>query len=180
MNILLLCGSIAQKSHTNALLHHLEQLLQEKNQQTVFWDLKAQPLPIALPEYHKDPTQHPEEIVRQFVQSVENAEIIVLGTPLYHGSYSGVLKNALDSLRWDAFRGKWIGLIGNAGSLRANHVEFAHLRQVVNTLVGYTAQTQVGTCREDYEESPDKYVLQNEEIKERCQRLVDELVKVGK
>ncbi len=178
MKTLLLCGSGAQKSHTLALLGYIEGLLQEKKCETVLWDLKAKPLPFVLPEYHKDPTQHPDAIVREFVALVESADVIVLGSPLYHGSYTGVLKNALDNLRGDAFRGKWAGLVGNAGSLRASHVQFSHLRQVVNTLVGYTTQTQVGTCREDYEELPDKFVLQNEEMQQRCGRLVHELMQV--
>lgn len=176
MKVFLLCGSIAKKSHTNALLNYIKELFIAEKSEVLFWDLKAMPLPIAIPEYHRDPTLHPDKIVRQFVDEIENVDIIILGSPLYHGSYSGVLKNALDNLRWDAFEGKWVGLVGNAGSIRANHVEFSHLRQVVNTLVGYTAQTQVGACKEDYEEVLEKYILINDEVKERCQRLVEELV----
>jgi len=176
MKVFLICGSVAKKSHTNGLLRHIEGLFKAENFETEFWDLKTKPIPIVLPEYHKDPTQHPDEVVRNFVAEVESAEIIILGSPLHHGSYSGVLKNALDNLRGDAFRGKWIGLVGNAGSLRASHVEHVHLRQVVNTLVGYAAQTQVGTCGEDYEEFPDKYILVNDGIKKRCERLANELI----
>jgi azobenzene reductase len=176
MKILLLCGSIAQKSHTHALLVYLEELFKERNFETNFWDLKMKPLPIAIPEFHKDPTIHPDKAVRDFVQAIEEADIIILGSPLYHGSYSGVLKNALDNLRQDPFRNKWIGLVGNASNLRADHVQFSHLRQVSNTLVGYTAQTQIGTCSEDYSETETTYILTDDGIKERCARLVKELV----
>ena len=176
MKIFLLCGSIAQKAHTNALLHHLAGLLKEKGNETVIWDLKAQPLPIALPEYHKDPTVHPDPIVRKFVDEVEKTDAVILGSPLYHGSYSGVLKNALDNLRGDAFHRKWVGLVGNASGVRASHVEFSHLRQVVNTMEGYGLQTQIGTAKTDYDEMPDAYVLKDEDIKKRCARLVEELL----
>ena len=131
MKVLLLCGSIAQKSHTNALLHYIEDLFIIEETDVLFWDLKTKPLPIAQPEYHRDPTQNPDKIVKEFVAEVESSPLIVLGSPLYHGSYSGVLKNALDNLRWNAFEGKWVGLVGNAGSMRANHAEFSHLRQVM-------------------------------------------------
>lgn len=180
MKALLLCGSVANKSHTNAALQYIQELLIKSGYETTFWDLKTQPLPIVIPEYHKDPTKHPNQDVLKFLDEVEKSQIVVLGTPLYHGSYSGVLKNALDNLRWDAFRSKWIGLVGNAGSLRASHTEFEHLRYVVNTLVGYTAQTQVGTCGDDYDQNDDAYVLIENSIKERCQRLVDELVGLQK
>lgn len=136
------------------------------------------PLPIALPEYHGDPTLHPEKIVRDFVAEVEKADVIILGSPLYHGSFTGALKNALDNLRGDALHGKWAGLVGNAGGARASHVQFSHLRQVVNTLEGYTAQTQIGTCKTDYEDLAEKYVLRDQGMKERCERLVKELMKI--
>ena len=176
MKVLLLCGSIANKSHTNALLHYIENLFIIEKAEVLFWDLKTKPLPVALPEYHRDPTRHPDKEVREFVDKIEESQIIILGSPLYHGSYSGVLKNALDNLRWDAFTSKWVGLVGNAGSIRANHAEFSHLRQVVNTLVGYTAQTQIGACNKDYEETLEKYILINDEVKDRCSRLVKELL----
>lgn len=178
MKILLLCGSVAQKSHTLALLKYISDLLETKGELVTLWNLKTQPLPFVLPEYHKDPTQHPDETVRDFVAAVEDADIVVLGSPLYHGSYTGVLKNALDNLRGDALSGKWASLVGNAGGTRASHVEFSHLRQVVNTMNGYCAQTQIGTCRDDYEETEKGYILTNEDMKLRCERLVDELERI--
>ena len=176
MKILLICGSIAEKSHTKALMKYLETLFVAKNLKTEFWDLKEKSLPIALPQYHRDPLQHPDKIVKDFVTAVASADVVILGSPLYHGSFSGVLKNALDNLRGDAFLGKWAGLVGNAGSPRASHVQLVHLRHVVNTLCGYSLQTQVGTSGQDYEENDTTYVLNYEAIKERCQRLVAEAV----
>lgn len=177
MKALLLCGSVAQKSHTLALLEYVEELLKQNGFETVLWELKTTPLPVVVPEYHRDPMQHPEKMVKDFVTEVETADVVVLGSPLYHGSYSGVLKNALDNLRGDAFRDKWVGVVGNAGGLRSSHVQFSHLRQVVSTLVGYCAQTQIGTCPQDYAEVGGKYILQDLDMKQRCERLVKELVK---
>ncbi len=176
MKALLLCGSGSEKSHTRALLEYLDGLFKEKGHETRLWDLTQSPLLFVLAEYHKDPTVNPDKTVRDFVAAVEESDVIVLGSPLYHGSYTGILKNALDNLRADAFRGKWVGLVGNASGLRASHVQFSHLRQVVNTLVGYTAQTQIGTAKEDYDELADRYVLRDQKMKERCDRLVDELI----
>ena len=179
MKILLLCGSIAQKSHTRQLLKYLEILFKKRRVKTVFWNLKNQPLPIALPEYHKAPLKHPKKEVRPFAAQVEKVDGVILGSPLYHGSYSGVLKNALDNLRWDAFRGKWAGLVGNTGSMRSDTAALNHLRQVVNTLVGYSLQTQISTNKEDYEEKETEYVLTSQAVKERCERLVNEMLAVG-
>lgn len=180
MKTLIICGSIAGKSHTLALLNYINNLINQSGGEVTVWNLKDKPLVIAIPEYHKDPTQHPDLTVKEFIKVVEEADSIILGTPLYHGSYSGVLKNALDQLRWNAFKGKWIGLVGNAGGPRADHVSFSHLRNVVNSMVGYTIQTQVGTSGIDYEETADIYILNDQGIKERCQRLVTELSQLTK
>jgi azobenzene reductase len=180
MRILLVCGSIAEKSHTNALLRYIQKLFEDKNTEVEFWDLKKKSIPICLPKYHKDPTKNPSREVRDFVSEVELADLIILGSPLYHGSFSGVLKNALDNLRWDAFRGKWIGLVGNAGGPRAIHTQVTHLRQVVNTLAGYCAQTQITTSGVDYVENEENYEIEDVSIKDRCMRLVDELINAVK
>ncbi len=43
------------------------------------------------------------------------AQGIILGTPEYHASFSGVLKNALDLMGFDEFEGKMLGLVGVSG-----------------------------------------------------------------
>lgn len=176
MNVLLVCGSIAKKSHTRGLLVHLENLLKKKGVETVFWDLQSKPLPIALPEYHQDPMQNPDQTVKKFVSEVDGANAFVLGTPLYHGSYSGVLKNALDNLYYDAFRNKPVALVSNGSSLRGTSTPCEHLRSVVRTLYGYALQSQIITGSEDYQSNGSQYTLVNEDIIERCARMTDELI----
>jgi azobenzene reductase len=176
MKVLLLCGSISKKSHTLALLRYCEELLQAAGAETVLWDLAKQPLPIALPEYHRDPSLNPDKTVQKFVATVNEVDLVVLGTPLYHGSFSGILKNALDNLKGNAFKGKWIGLAGNTSGVRADMVAFSQLRHVVNTMVGYTIQTQLKSCEDDYDETPTAYVLREESIQKRAKRFVEELV----
>lgn len=178
MNVFLICGSIAKKSHTRAILTHLEDLLKKNDVETVFWDLASKPLPIAIPEYHRDPMQNPGKNVKEFVTAVDHANAFVLGSPLYHGSYSGVLKNALDNLYYDAFRNKPVALVSNGSSIRSATQPCEHLRSVVRTIYGYALQSQIGTANEDYEDARAAYKLINEDIKERCQRMTDELIQL--
>ena len=48
-------------------------------------------------------------------EKVKRAHGIILGSPEYHGSFSGVLKSALDLMGFDEFENKVIGLIGVSG-----------------------------------------------------------------
>lgn len=180
MQITLICGSNAQKSHTKALLIYIEKLLKSKRIKTSLWDFKEKPLPIVAPEYHKDPAKTPNEFVREFIKLIDNSDGFVLGSPLYHGSYSGVLKNALDNLYYDAFRNKPIALVSNSSSIRNCAHPCEHLRLVVRALYGYVSQSQIGTVNTDFTDKGKEYELTNEEIKERCSRLVNELVSFAK
>src|SRR3989338_11575816 len=104
MKITLICGSIAKKSHTYHLLKYLENLLNGKGVETAFWDLKTKQMMFAMPELHRTPIETPDDKVKEFIRLVESSDGVIIGSPLYHGSYSGVLKNALDNLYLDAFR----------------------------------------------------------------------------
>src|SRR5262249_30932381 len=44
--------------------------------------------------------------VAELKAEVKSAHGIVLGTPEYHGSFSGILKNALDLMGFEEFEGK--------------------------------------------------------------------------
>ena len=44
-------------------------------------------------------------------KEVKEAHGIIVGTPEYHGSLSGVLKNALDLMSFDEIEGKMMGLV---------------------------------------------------------------------
>lgn len=175
MKVILVNGSPADKSHTFALLEYISKLLQKRGVKVDIWDLRNKQMPAVIPQYHRNPIQTPNKSVREFVKEIGASDAIVLGSPLYHGSYSGVLKNALDNLAKDAFRNKAIGLVSNSGGGRgAGALE--HLRSVVRTLYGYTLQTQIATEQDDYSESKKEYSINDEEIKERCKRFVEELI----
>ena len=53
--------------------------------------------------------------VMRLRETVQEADALILASPEYHGSISGVLKNALDLMGFDQFGGKMIGVIGVSG-----------------------------------------------------------------
>lgn len=134
----------------------------------------------AVPELHATPIETPDQNVKDFITLIESSDGIVIGSPLYHGSYSGVLKNALDNLSLDAFRNKAVALVSHGYGIRNAIKACEHLRSVIRTLYGYTLQTEIGTGMEDYQKTDTEFILDNKDIKERCVRLVDELINLTK
>ena len=65
---------------------------------------------------------------------VKRSQGVIWGTPEYHGSFSGVLKNALDLMSFDEFAGKMIGLVGVAGGSMGAINSLNALRTVGRTL----------------------------------------------
>ncbi len=63
-------------------------------------------------------------------EKVKRAHGIILGSPEYHGSFSGVLKSALDLMGFDEFENKVIGLIGVSGGRKGAVNALSMLRTV--------------------------------------------------
>jgi NAD(P)H-dependent FMN reductase len=140
------------------------------------WDLVARRLPSADPEFHKDPGSHPDAVVREFVEATTAADAIVLATPVYHNSYSGLLKNALDQLSIAQFRYKPVGLIAFGGGLSAVQA-CDHLRIVARGLLAVAVPTQIVAVSNDFVSREEGGIPSyRPELILRGRRMVDELM----
>ena len=176
LTILLICGSTRNPSHTRIGLKEIETLLNKKEGvKTHFWDLKDEALPIADPAYHRNPLEHPDERVKRLVKLASEADAFVLGTPVYHNSYSGVLKNALDHLTIQQFIDKSVGLVAH-GDERTVIQACDHLRIVVRGLSAIAIPIQVATVNTDFKEIGGDYRLDNKEIQHRMALMADQLL----
>ncbi len=175
VSALLICGSTAKRSCTRELLLALGREL-ESSFDVSLWDLRDAPLAFADPAFHHRPAEVPSEQARAFVHAVKAAEVVALGSPLYHGSYSGVLKNALDHLGRDAFRGKHVALLSHGSNIRKCAMPAEHLLTVVRTLHGSVVQTVVASGKSDFHFDEDgRPMLVSVEIAERIKRQAAEL-----
>jgi NAD(P)H-dependent FMN reductase len=85
---------------------------------------------------------HLEGVLRLRHQ-VARAQGIILGTPEYHGSFSGVLKNALDLMSPEEIRGKVLGLVGVSGGALGATDALSGLRTVGRALHAWVLPQQV-------------------------------------
>jgi NAD(P)H-dependent FMN reductase len=79
----------------------------------------------------------------QLREDVKAAQGVILGTPEYHASFSGVLKYALDLMGFEEFEGKMIGLIVIAGGKMGAVNSLAGLRAVGRSLHAWVVPKQV-------------------------------------
>ncbi|WP_156850566.1 NADPH-dependent FMN reductase [Bartonella refiksaydamii] len=177
MNIAIILGSIRQPSLTRTLADCLADCLLTRGASLHWVDLREQPLPITDPDYHNHVESNPSAAVRQFVKTIAAADGVILASPLYQGSYSGVLKNALDSLAYDAFLKKPVGLISHGSTAKKCAQPCEHLLPVVRTLYGYPLQCQVASSKEDFTSDDEgrTWKVISEEVRARCERLANEM-----
>lgn len=81
--------------------------------------------------------------VRKLRQEIQHVQAIILGTPQYHGSYSGGLKNALALLDGNELKGKIVGLISVAGGSLSGIDALNGLRAVCRSLHAWAIRQQV-------------------------------------
>jgi FMN reductase len=109
--IVCLGGSLRTDSHSMQALHGAAQRVEALGAIVTVLDLRQMNLPFCdggdrYPDY-------PDVMVLR--EAVQQADGLILATPEYHGSLSGVMKNALDLMSFDQLSGKVTGLISVLG-----------------------------------------------------------------
>jgi len=169
--VLLIAGTIHRPSYTQTVIRAIAASLAARGAEVCEWDLVIMPLPITDPEYDGIPLHNPDANVREFARVANETDAFVLGSPVYHNSFTGVLKNALDSLGDEQFEGKPVGLVGHKGIQPLDH-----LRIVVRSIGALAITRQVVTHRDDFVKTKQGYALQSETLTHRINVFSDELL----
>src|SRR5438876_5220752 len=105
LNILAVVGSLQRESVTRAVVAHVAERLRAEGCAVDVLDFEKEPLALYNPDTAYDLPGYAELKAR-----VERADVVILGTPDYHGSVSGAMKNFLDHF-WHEFAGKLFATI---------------------------------------------------------------------
>lgn len=174
---LIFVGSARVDSHTKALGIAIENSLKIQGISTTLIDLAEASLPNANPAFHRDPSQHTDIRIRTLADQATQSDMFVFLSPVYHNSYSAVLKNAFDNLAIAQFKGKVVGLGSHGGDRTTQAVD--HLRIVARGLNALAIPTQVCTQESDFVENGKGFLLTEASILERIERFTNELVKIA-
>ncbi len=100
LNVLAVVGSLHKNSVSSAVIRHVARHLKADGCAVDILDFEQEPLALYNPDTAHDGPEYPALRAR-----VEQADVILLGTPDYHGCISGAMKNFLDHF-WHEFAGK--------------------------------------------------------------------------
>lgn len=146
--VLVLAGSLRSPSNTHGLAGAVAEAVGRYGAEPVVWDPRTRPLPMADPRYHHATEPYPDPAVRRLREEAGGAAAFVFVSPIYHNSYSGVLKNALDLLEIAQVGGKAVAVASHGGARSRQAVD--QLRLVARGLRAWTVPAQVCTDREDF------------------------------
>jgi NAD(P)H-dependent FMN reductase len=140
VTVVAVAGSLREHSYTRAALSRALAAAEAAGGDVDMLDLREFDLPPLNPDVDDQGDGS------AFTRRVRTADSVLLGTPMYHGSYSGVLKNAVDYCGFEEFEGKTVGLLGVAGgSFPITALD--HLRSVCRALDAWVLPHQAAVPR---------------------------------
>ena len=176
LNIVGLGGSLRPKSSSAAALELALKFVSEKGHETTALLLSD----LRLPGFETCETlnDYPESVLRM-LQHVRSADAVIFSTPVYHGTLSGEIKNAMDFLEYLAddpipyLTGKVIGLIstsgGSPGINAINTMDY-----VSRALHGWVCPTTVAIPN-SYRQFDENGNLKDEKLAARILKMANEL-----
>jgi NAD(P)H-dependent FMN reductase len=121
------CGSLRDASYTRIALREALAEAEEFGAATALLDLREYDLPVF------DPDAGDAGDAERLRSELRRADSVLLGSPMYHGSYASGLKNALDYAGFDEFEDTTVGLLAvSGGGFPSPTLE--HLRSVCRAL----------------------------------------------
>jgi len=168
LQVLAVVGSLNQNSVTHVVIQQIGDALREKGCRVDIFDPVREHLPLFNPDSsysaaHYDPLQ----------KRVALADVLILGTPDYHGSVSSTLKNFLDHF-WTEFAGKLFATVV------ASHEKGLTVTDQLRTIARqcYAWSLPYGVSFVDREDVKDGVVV-SESLKKRLEMMVHDIKAYG-
>ena len=131
-------GSLRPESYSYQALQQAVERVRALGAEVEILDLRTMELPFCNggDEYPDFPD------VDKLRETVKDADGLILATPEYHGSVSGVIKNALDLMSFEHLAGKVTGMISVLGG-QSNSNALNDLRVIMRWVHGWVIPEQV-------------------------------------
>lgn len=165
-HVVAVCGSRRNGSYTRRVLHEALSGARTAGGTVELLDLAD----LELSPLDPDKPSADTDVLRR---TIREADAVILGTPMYHGSYSGVLKNAIDHCGSEEFEDMTVGLVAVSGGPFPT-AALDHLRIVCRSLNARVLphQAAIPEARTMF----DEHGLTDDELQERVRKVGIQMV----
>jgi len=156
VSVVAVCGSLREASYTRTALEYALDAAERAGASTTLLDVGREDVPIYDPDVDDQGVSEP-------LATVRNADAVLLGSPVYHGSLSGALKNFHDHCGWDEYEDTVVGLVAIAGG-GSYASTLDHMRATVRGVHGHVVPEQVGIRSASGKFTPDPTAIDDRAI----------------
>ncbi|NHN43465.1 NAD(P)H-dependent oxidoreductase [Halorubellus sp. JP-L1] len=174
LSVVAVCGSLRDESYTRTALAYALDAAERAGAATTLLDVGREDVPMYDPDVD-------DQGVSELLATIEAADAVLLGSPVYHGTFTGALKNFHDHCGWDEYEDTVVGLVATAGGgSYASTLE--HMRSTVRGVHGHVVPEQVGirSASSKFDPDPeaiDDRAISDPDIEERLRDLGDAVVR---
>lgn len=119
------------------------------------------------------PPEKYNEDTQRVVKMVSEADGYIIGTPVFHGSFPGALKNLLDLIPAEVFKEKPIGFVATGGSKRHYLMVENQLKPIASYFQSYIIPHYVFAHNSDFDQQNN---IHSKELMQEIKKLSSELV----
>ena len=173
MKVVVISGSPRKNANTEIMMKHVFEYAKQKNADTKFINLSEDGF-----EYYRgflNEVNYNEKTL-QAVKDITEADVWVIGTPIYNSMFSAALKNLFEFVNYKETAGKTAGL----AILASGMIGFTDVQTLLTQLMSYfkviTNPTPVFMTADKIEDGQ----INSDEVKARLNDLVDKTLTLAK
>ncbi|MFC4552979.1 MULTISPECIES: NADPH-dependent FMN reductase [Halorussus] len=165
--VVALAGSMRDGSYTRVALRHALDAAEERGAETELLDVREYDLPVF------DPDEPEPEDATRIKRQIREADAVLWGSPVYHGSYSAAFRNVHDYCGFDEYEDTTVGLLATAGG-GSFASTLDHMRVTARGVHAWVLPHQVGIRSARNKIEGGEFV--DEDIEERVRTLGEQAV----
>lgn len=178
VSVLAFSGSTRKDSVNKKLVIEAANLARQKGANVTMIDLKDYPIPLY--DGDLEAKEGMPQKAKQLQQLMIQNQVIIIASPEYNASVSGVLKNAIDWVSrsenggssQEAFKGKKFVIMSASPSLGGGARGLKHLRTIIESVGGTVVSDQV-VVPDAYQAFDQQGQLKNPKLKLELQHLIE-------
>ena len=128
MKVVVISGSPRKTANTQIMMKFVFDYTKSKNADTKFINLSDGGI-----DYFRGPGENYSQTTTQAAQDIMDADVWLIGTPIYNSFFSSALKNLFEYVNYKNIAGKTVGL----AIMASGQINFTYVQTILTQLMSY-------------------------------------------